>query len=143
MAKGMIIGIVALLAVALTGCGATETTDTGETQAQGFANVQPDETATKAPETVTDDAALEGVDAEFIAYVRDELDKLPTRGLSDTDDADLIAAAQDACEQLIAGTASEDIRLFEGEVVATSGYFMDSGTVVDGARRLYCPETIG
>lgn len=103
------------------------------------------ETETETPEPLvaeTPSEEADDVDAEFVDYVRSELALLPSTGIANATDAQLVEAGNEACKQLISGADSESIRLIEGEQPSASGYYMDSGTIIDGARRFYCPETI-
>lgn len=131
-----------LLAVTLSACGEDTAAESGESSSD-TSRSQSVESETPAPlvaETPSSDA--ENVDAEFVEYVRSELALLPSTGIANAEDDQLVAAGHEACKQLLAGVDSETIRLIEGEEPAASGYYMDSGTIIDGARRFYCPETI-
>lgn len=77
-------------------------------------------------------------DAAFLAYVRGDL--LPTSGITDASDADLIAAGHVACDQLADGVAFEDVRVVEGEKPGSSGAYYDTSSIMNGAVVNYCPE---
>lgn len=142
--SGVTAAILLVLALALTGCG-DDAADAGgaEDERETAALSESEPAPTEGPLVAsTPSASPEDPDAEFTAYVRSELDLLPTTGIADATDGQLITAGRAACEQLRAGADSEAMRLVEGEEVAPSGYFMDTLTIVDGARRFYCPDTI-
>lgn len=147
MAKARIIGVIAA-ALMLTGCGAQ--TDAPTNDAAPVESSAPVETSAPEPDVTpeplvaeTTAPALDEADEMFLTYLRDELAKLPTTGIGSADDAQLTAAGHNACTQLLAGADSESIRLIDGEQPTTTGYYMDTATIIDSARRHYCPETLG
>lgn len=130
-----------LLAVTLSACGDDAPSSSADSTMQSRTeSTEPGTVEPLVAETPSGDPV--DVDAAFIEYVRSELALLPATGIANAEDDQLVAAGHEACEQLLAGADSESIRLIEGEQPAASGYYMDSGTIIDGARRFYCPETI-
>ncbi|WP_431863031.1 DUF732 domain-containing protein [Microbacterium algeriense] len=132
----------ALLAFTLSACGDDTASSSGENssaqpRSQSIESETPEPLTAETPTSDPDD-----VDAQFVEYVRSELALLPSTSIANATAEQLITAGHSACEQLLAGKDSESIRLIEGEQPAASGYYMDSGTIIDGARRFYCPETI-
>ena len=131
-----------IVILALAGCA-----DSGEqtisSERSSASSATEEETPTPlVAETAEPSAIGDDTDLEFADYVRSELALLPQTGIADATDDQLVAAGQDACEQLLEGVDSESIRLVEGEQASAGGYYMDTLTIVDGARRYYCPETI-
>ena len=126
----------------LSACGDDTAAQSGESTSTQ-SRTQSTESETPEPlvaETPSTDAA--DVDTQFVEYVRSELALLPSTGIANAEDTQLVAAGHDACEQLLNGVDSESIRLIEGEQPTSGGYYTDSGAIIDGARRYYCPETI-
>lgn len=137
LAAVLVVGGGTATAIALSG-QAGEAPETIATSSAPEPSTQPAETE---PSEENSSEAGEANDAEFVAYVRSEM--VPETGIRDATDDWLVSAGREACDQLIAGVDSEEIRLVEGEEPALSGYYMDSGVIIDGARRFYCPETFG
>lgn len=131
-----------VIALALVGGGVAIATNQDEASISTEPAISPsaDPLPITASEPAKDDS--EDTDALFVEYVRSELTLLPSTGIAHATDEELITAAHDGCEQLIAGVDPETIRLVEGEEATSGGYFSDTGAIIDGARRFYCPETI-
>lgn len=124
---GITAAIVAVLM--LTGCANTAPTDADETPAETPAPLVAETPAT----AIADDA-----DAAFLTYVREHL---PTNTqIPDATDEQLIAAGQNACDQMRAGTAPGDVRVVDGEQPNDSGYYLDSSAIMNGAVTALCPE---
>ncbi|WP_067198939.1 DUF732 domain-containing protein [Microbacterium sp. XT11] len=135
--------LAALVSITLTGCASGTGNAADERTASAAAETDaPAETPeplvaeTPAP---TSDSASEA-DAAFLQYVRDELP--PTTTIGNATDAQLIAAGHQACEQVLSGVAWEDIRLVEGEEPSSTGYYLDTSAILNGALYNYCPELI-
>lgn len=124
----------------LSACGDDAPSSSGEnTSTQS--RTQSAESETPAPLTAeTPSAEVSDADAGFLDYVRSEL--LPTTQIADASDEQLIAAGHEGCEQIRAGVPLEEIRLVEGEVPTSAGYYMDSSAIFNGALYNYCPELI-
>lgn len=128
-----------VLVFALAGCsGANETAPTSSGPAPSL-SATPSET----PETLTAEKpnaeAPADADAKFLAHVRDNV--LPETQIPNATDEQLIAAGHDACDQLAAGTAYENVRVVENETPhpSTGGYY-DTSAIMGGAVLYYCPE---
>lgn len=132
--------VAALLAVTLSGCG-----DDSATSSEESAGVQSrsQSVETETPEPLASEVEAESetpseADAKFLAYVRDNL--LPQTQIPDASDEELISAGHEACEQLDAGTAFEDVRVVDGEQAHENGAFYDTSAIMNGAIVAYCPK---
>lgn len=120
----------ALLIVGLTGCsGATdpapaEPVTSTETAAPLVAETPDAEPVADTPEGV------------FLAELRDVL-KDDTQ-IPDATDEQLVAAGQDACQQLAEGKGVKDVRVIEGEQPNAAGWYADSGKIASVAERFLC-----
>lgn len=127
----------AVAVVLLTGCAATASPS--ETPEVVEATETPDMSAQRlvaeSPEPDANDP-----DAVFLTYVREELP--PSSGITDATDESLIAAGHDACDQIRAGVALEDLRLVEGEQPDQGGYYLDTSAIFNGAITAYCPDAV-
>lgn len=132
----------ALLTITLTACGEDTAAAPAENTGESSRSAANESESPQPLVAETPSSDPEAADSEFVEYVRSELELLPTTGIANATDEQLVTAGHEACEQLLNGVDSESIRLIEGEQPAASGYYMDSGTIIDGARRFYCPETI-
>lgn len=99
---------------------------------------EADETAGPLVAESPSPTASSDADTAFLAYVRADL--LPTSGITNARDIDLIAAGHLACEQIRSGVKLEDLRLVEGEQPAPSGSYYDTSAIFNGALVNYCPE---
>lgn len=145
MRPRLIAATAAVMLLALTGCsGGIEinaTSDRTPAASETMASTPvPTESETVAPLVAETPASSEG-DAKFLEYVRSEL--LTDTQIPNATDAQLVDAGHAACEQLLAGTQPEDVRVIEGEQPSSSGYYMDSLTIRSGAEQFFCPETLG
>ena len=126
------IAVAVLVALTLTGCAGTpESTATEPTQANESA-------APLTAETETPDAEV-GTDEAYLADVRAALEANGGSSIPDATDEQLIAAGQDACEQMLAGTDQFDVRVIEGEQAGETGY-VDSLRIAGVAVKHYCPD---
>lgn len=127
----------------LAGCGDDQpANDADATQARGFANVEQAE-ETPAP-LVADTEAPEGneADAIYLEWVHGQIETLgETSQITDASDEQLIAAGHEACGQLDAGTAYEDVRVVDGETAhPVNGAYYSSSAIMNGAILAYCEE---
>lgn len=134
-----------VIALALVGGGVALATNQDLATDEPSISAEPTISPSAGPLPITasepaDDA--EGADARFLEYVRTELALLPSTGIAHATDEELIAGGHEGCEQLREGVDPETIRLVEGEEPAASGYYMDTATIIGGAMREYCPDTI-
>lgn len=128
-----------LLALTLTGCAGGSDNAADERTAPAVSeSAAPDETA--APLTAEEPAdEADTPDSKFLEYVRGAL--LTETQIGNATDEQLIEAGHEACEQLAAGTALEDVRVVEGETAHPStGAFYDTSAILSGAILNYCPE---
>jgi hypothetical protein len=139
MNKKPVAALAVLLALTLTGCASA----TGNAAEEVTAPVV---TETAAPEEtpaplVAEEPANEasGPDAKFLEYVRGAI--LPETQIGNATDQQLIDAGHEACRQLEAGTALEDVRVVEGEIAHPStGAYYDTSAIMGGAILNYCPQ---
>lgn len=137
--KKVTAALAVLLALTLTGCaGGPEDAGDERTAPVASESATPEESA--APLTAEKPANEgDGPDAKFLEYVRGAL--LPETQIGNATDEQLIEAGHEACEQLEAGTALEDVRVVEGETANTStGAYYDTSAILSGAILNYCPE---
>lgn len=137
--KKVTAALAVLLALTLTGC-ASATGNAAEERTAPVATetVTPEETP--AP-LVAEEPAPEasGPDAKFLEYVRGAI--LPETQIGNATDQQLIDAGHEACRQLEAGTALEDVRVVEGETAHPStGAYYDTSAIMSGAILNYCPQ---
>lgn len=128
-----------LLALTLTGCATgSENAADERTAPSASESAAPEETS--APLTAEEPAdEADSPDAKFLEYVRGAL--LPETQIGNATDEQLIEAGHEACEQLAAGTALEDVRVVEGETAHPStGAYYDTSAIMGGAILNYCPE---
>lgn len=131
------LSVTGLLLIALTGCsGGTDSAGEQRTAPTTSESETPEESA--APLTAeTADPETTDADEVFLAYVRDVL--VPQSQITDATDQQLIDAGHEACAQLEAGVAYEDVRVVEGEQPLNDTYY-DSSAVMNGAITAYCSE---
>lgn len=132
------LAVTALILLGLTGCADTAENAADERRGSETADspspeASPDELVAKAP-------SVDDAEQRFLDYVRAEL--LPTSGIADASDAQLIDAGHEGCEQVKSGVPLEEIRLVEGEEPTAAGYYMDTSAIFSGAQMVFCPETI-
>ncbi|MBD8477560.1 DUF732 domain-containing protein [Microbacterium sp. CFBP 8794] len=120
----------------LAGCTSTTTTETvtvtpGSSGAYGAGNT----TVEVEPLTAETPAALD-FEATYLEIVRAEL--RPDNVIPNATDEQLLEAGRKACEELAAGTPSDQISVIEGEPANGLGYFSDSGTIITAAATTLC-----
>lgn len=133
-----------LLAITLSACGDDSASESGESagvqsRSRSVESETPETTQTESPEEPSDDSPTDPeADAKFLEYVRDNL--LPQTQIPDATDEELISAGHEACDQLDAGTALEDVRVVDGEQAHENGAFYDTSAIMNGAIVAYCPQ---
>lgn len=137
--KKVTAALAVLLALTLTGCagGADDAADE-RTAPSASESATPEESA--APLVAEEPAnEADSPDAKFLNYVRGAV--LPETQIGNATDQQLIDAGHEACRQLEAGTALEDVRVVEGETPHPStGAYYDTSAILSGAILNYCPE---
>jgi hypothetical protein len=125
-----IAALAAVLVLTLSGCaGAAE--DAGDVSPAPSASESAAPLTAETPDDPADD------DEAFLAYVRENL--APATQIPDATDAQLIAAGEQACEQLESGVAHGDVRVVDGEVPNGADIYADSSAIMNGAVLTYCP----
>lgn len=124
-----------LAALTLTGCaGATSSpSDDGSMMSRSTSETEAPLTAepTSEPET--------GSDQAYLVQLRQALEGSGGNSIPDATDEQLIEAGQDACEQMAAGTALEEVRVVEDEPETGVG-FKDSLRIAAVAAQHFCTE---
>lgn len=138
MPKVTVAVLAVLVAVALAGCGAT-TTGSGDVPTGPATTESAAPVASSAPlRAETSPPDVSDADGAFLAYVRKAL--LPETQIPNATDRELVDAGHEACRQLEAGVALEDVRVVEGETAHPStGAFYDTSAILSGAILSYCP----
>lgn len=127
------IAAVVVMLFALTGCG--EETATPADEPKPFAAPL---TATEAPET-PDAGAPEVDESAYITQLRDALDINGAGSVADASDAQLIAAGNEACQQMRDGAGIKEVRVIENEPESEVGY-VDSRLIAAVASVHLCAE---
>lgn len=149
MRRSTIATLATVAGVALVGGGAYAVTQIPGDEPTTSATTEPgvidtpaaDPSSTPAPQVTAGEPvspSTEDADALFLAEVADRI--RPTTQIADVPDEDLIAAGHQACEQIEAGVALEDLRLVEGEQPGVGGYYLDTSAIFNSALIAYCPE---
>lgn len=131
-----IIGVLAASAavvLGLSGCASEP-----EQQPTPAANEKAEEPAAPlaaAPEEVAPEPG--SPDEAFLVAVRPFVEE--STQIADATDEQLIAAGEDACAQIAAGTLPDDVRVIEGERKNDVGYYVDSSRIGGVASRTLCP----
>lgn len=138
MFKGLKIGAVAALVVALTACSGGGVGEQPNNEPAGVANVQPSETA--EPLVAETPALAPAVDEA--AYLEDVRDRFTSATqIPNATDEQLLDAAWEACAYLEAGGNPDDLTVIEGETRnIEGGYYMDSQAIAMAALSNICPE---
>jgi len=137
--KKVTAALAVLLALTLTGCASGPDGTEGERTAP-VATETAEPEGTSAPLVAEKPASeADSPDAKFLEYVRDTI--LPETQIGNATDQQLIDAGHEACRQLEAGTALEDVRVVDGETAHPStGAYYDTSAILSGAIINYCPE---
>lgn len=124
----------------LAGCTATEE---ASSEPAARAAEAPSETtsATEAPlaaATPTADAsgASDTPESAFLAKIRDVLPD--DTSIPDATDSQLLTAAQEACEQMAAGSDSTEVSVIQGEQADGLGVYRDSARIGAVAKQTIC-----
>jgi hypothetical protein len=88
------------------------------------------ETPAEAPSAATPEAA-------FLVKVRDILPD--NTSIPNATDAQLLAAGQEACEQMAGGADSTMVSVIDGEQKDGAGYYQDSARIGAVAKQTICP----
>lgn len=135
----------ALLLVALTGCADTGTSAGGGDGSTDRTSTEQTETPTPSDspdplvaETPGPEDAV-GTDANYLAKLREALEGSGGNSIPNATDEQLLQAGHDACEQMSAGTALEDVRVVKDEPMTGVGY-KDSLRIAAVAAKHFCPE---
>lgn len=125
------IALTALVLLSLTGCAGTVEEAASET---------PTDVETVAP-LVAETTEPDNLSAEesYLVNIRIALEANGGSSIPNATDAQLLAAGQDACEQMRAGTDAFDVRVIEGEQPGETGY-VDSLRIAGGAAKYLCPD---
>ncbi|MEW1708001.1 DUF732 domain-containing protein [Microbacterium sp. NPDC089190] len=100
----------------------------------------PAVTVSEAPLTaVSPSAAPEAATPEdaFLVKIREVLPD--DTSIPDATDGQLLAAAQDACEQMAGGVDSTLVSVIDGEQADSLGYYRDSARIGSVAKQTICP----
>lgn len=141
--KRVSIAATVLVALTLTGCAGPGDDAGDERVAPASASEEASETPVpleaEEPGSATDDEAQ----SAFLEFVRGRLETFPSQ-IPDATDAQLFAAAVDACERIRSGESVEKMSVIDGEEPSeVGGYFYDSNAIIAGAQMHLCPDTMG
>jgi len=126
----------ALIAVlALAGCASEGSSEDASTERSATSAESSPEATNPTTETTE---ALSAEDQGFLDYV--EAERPPATSIGDMPSEDLIALGREACTQISAGVAFEDLRLVDGESPSPGGDYLDTSAIFNGALYNYCPE---
>lgn len=131
-----IIGVLAASAavvIGLSGCaGAPEQTKTAPSEAVAEETPQP---LAASPEEAAPEP--DSPEEAFLVAVRPFVEE--STQIADATDEQLIAAGEDACAQIAAGTLPEEVRVIEDERPNELDYYVDSRRIGLSASRTICP----
>lgn len=120
----------AFAVLALTGCASGTTEEPAPKPTAQETAPAPLVAEETAPEASTPEAA-------YLELVRqyENRDKL----FAEASDTDLIAAGEDACQQLSEGKDLRDVRVVQGEEPDTVGIYGSSSAIAGAAQDFLCP----
>lgn len=141
MRKGVKIGAVVALVIALTSCSNSTDTTAPSTEPVGFANVETDTTPTPEPvqTEAPEPAALTEAETAYLELVRTRNDR---KEIAAATDEELVALAHQACEELAVTPDQNALRLFPEETANSLGFYNSSATVGVFAGETICPGLI-
>lgn len=125
MKRSAIAAVAAVLLLTLTGCA-------------GATDAAPSEPQAPAPLVASPEAEqpVDTPEAEFVAKAREALGDASQ--IPDATDDQLIAAGEDACQQLAEGKTPEEVRVIEGEAPNSAGWYSDSTKIATIAGQILC-----
>lgn len=129
MKRGLVaVGVAAVLL--LTGCSAG-------TQENVAVNSAPAASETDAPLTAeTPATSAQTGEAAYLDEVRAKL--RPDNVIPNATDEQLLEAGEKACEGIASGANTLTLSLIEGEEPDASGFYPDSGSIIQAARATLC-----
>lgn len=137
MRKGVKIGAVVALVVALTSCSNSTDTTAPSTEPVGFANVQTSETP--EPLVAETPTANDPNEELFVSETRGRLTSATQ--IPNATDQQLIDAGWAACEWIESGQSTDDMTVIEGETRLTEAdYYQDSQAIAVAAVMHLCPD---
>jgi hypothetical protein len=128
------IAVAVLVALTLTGCAGTPDNAGDERTAPGTSESAAPlvaETSSAPAEDLSDDEL-------FLSRVREELPENTV--IPDASDEQLLAAAQQACEQMNSGTDVAAVQVIEGEQPNGLDIYESSAKIAAVAKDIYCPQ---
>lgn len=128
-----------VLAIGLAGCAADTTAGAGQPDASEPRPEASQQMESPEPLSVEPEVAEEAdTEREYLAVIRERL-AIAGDQLNDATDAQLLAAAEDACQQLAAGTPYKDISVVQGDI-QSDGWYRYSAPIVVFAGMILCPD---
>lgn len=129
----------AALLLLLAGCTATETANVTAASAEPAVSTPA---ASEGPLTAATPSADAGgapdtPEAAFLAKIRDILPE--NTSIPNATDTQLLAAAQEACEQMAGGADSTMVSVIDGEQKDGLGVYQDSARIGAAAKQTICP----
>lgn len=126
--------VAALLLLALTGCSAPA--GSAPSGPESNAESASESPAPLAAETPDAEPSADTPEGEFLSEVRAALGA--DSQIPDATDARLLAAAEEACQQLESGKSPEEVRVIDGEEPDGLGWYSDSGKIASLAQQILC-----
>lgn len=139
MRKGVKIGAVVALVVALTSCSNSTDTTAPSTEPVGFANVETDTTPTPEPLVAETPTVNDPNEELFVSETRGRLTSATQ--IPNATDQQLIDAGWAACEWIASGQSTDDMTVIEGETRLTEAdYYQDSQAIAVAAVMHLCHD---
>lgn len=134
-----VVPVAVLLVVALAGCSAPAESEGVTPSAAAVVTASESPVAPLTAETPSEAASgapatPEGV---FLVKIRDILPD--DTSIPNATDTQLLAAAQEACEQMAGGADSTMVSVIDGEQKDGAGYYQDSARIGAVAKQTICP----
>lgn len=127
----------AALLLGLVGCSAAP--EKAPTEEPAASTEETTEVEPLTAEPVEEETPTPSTPEEaYLVAVRESLDPETTQ-IPDATDEQLLAAGQDACEQIAAGTEPGEVLVIDGEQPDSVGYYVDSSRIGLRASELLCP----
>ena len=123
-----------VLAITLTGCTAAQNPTQEPASGPQGAEQSPESTPAPLVAEPSPEPILTTAEGEYVTVLRAAFDRDGTQ-IPNATDEQLIAAGQDACEQIDAGTNPDSVRVVEGEEEPHA----DSGRIGYAAAEYLCP----
>ncbi|WP_206597827.1 DUF732 domain-containing protein, partial [Microbacterium testaceum] len=141
MKRAVVPAGVLVLLLALAGCVSVETSESRIEVTPGASGTFSDGDTTVVVEPLTAETPTSipnasTPEASFLVKIREVLPD--DTSIPNATDAQLLAAAQEACEQMAAGTDSTEVSVIDGEQADGLGVYRDSARIGAVAKQTIC-----